>query len=826
MMGQQRTKRGPKNPFSRQGVADFGVRQKTCVFDYMSGIRERIHAYLRSESRVGGDETAPLAISGIHGSGKTHLLNWLADEITGVGSARARCLYAKADSDSFGDLYRELLKNLSRGDIIDLINDSVHRLAEAKVKSAKISEGLGPSVRNAPSLDVFVESGYLDTKELEQTLRWELTRLDSELDTAALDTRHREEFRAPDPSSDGERRPEVDEGDRYTARPLTGFASTLAKMIVLVDDEELGDAAFIWLRGESVSDPKALGVPTSLFAMARTGQRSSADTAAIDALESLAALFRIAERPLVVMIDQAEVFARSITDQARRETIFSLVKKFVEQLKREGVLVIISGAPDAWEGIRRDIWPRLSNREPIPIGHLTLEETKLMLETYTGTIKGLSPEVLQVLHTISGGIPREIVRIGHQAFARVQGNWSDLSKDLLKSSAVDAGTIKERELFALDVIDKVLVAYDPSGETGRGIQKDLVLDGGIEIKRLLRASSGQTLSFTMLSSTDPLTEADAASQVGAVAKRVHQDFTQATHLVIAIGYSSEEVRQILEPTSVVIGFDEKRFESELRRELAKCVRPGAESTAGDQYVRLAEALASLESKLNALSQERRVAVSGATEQLAERLEERAAPEVRAKELRTRWELIDILDNLQEKLRYRVDPVEERRAMRSLLVANELNIRSPVVDYGGALYMDLIDEDLRAHDEETMQECARLRSKTITILRRLLRPRSSVENFLERPALVAAASLIAVLICALLVALLLALSGVPLFREAPDLSSPSTAVFTGQGVGLFIVTLVSLVVVPVYSYRLAKVWASAPFREVVRRMEKVVGRPMF
>ena len=78
-----------------------------------------------------------------------------------------------------------------------------------------------------------------------------------------------------------------------------------------MDDEDRGEAAFTWLRGESVSDSTKLGVAKSLFELAPTGQRSSADATAIDALESLAALFRLAERPLVIMVDQAEVFSRS-----------------------------------------------------------------------------------------------------------------------------------------------------------------------------------------------------------------------------------------------------------------------------------------------------------------------------------------------------------------------------------------------------------------------------------------------------------------------------------------------------------------------------------
>ena len=200
----------------------------------------------------------------------------------------------------------------------------------------------------------------------------------------------------------------------------------------------------------------------------------------------------------------------------------------------------------------------------------------------------------------------------------------------------------------------------PSGEAGRGIQKDLVFDRGVDIKRLLRTLSGQTLAFTMLSSTDPLTETDAASQVAAIGRRIHEDFSDALLFVIAVGYSSEEVKQILEPTAVIIGFEEKRFESDLRIELAKRVKQGVESGPVESKW-LADATSRLEQKLHTLSDERRVAYSGAQQQLAERLEERAAPEVKAREARTRWELIDILDKLQDIALGR-DPFEERRLM--------------------------------------------------------------------------------------------------------------------------------------------------------------------
>lgn len=811
------TEHKPGNPFSRQGVADFGVRHKTCVFEFMLPILDAAHDYLRSETRIGGDEASPLAISGIHGSGKTHLLNWLADEIAGVESARAMCLYAKADSDSFADLYRELLKNISRRDIIILINEAVDRLAEAKMLSARISEDLGPDVRNAQSLDAFVESGYLDTNELERTLLTELAKIDSESISSIEGDSDSSSANDSQTLTESEKEPKNE--DHSARKSLSGFASTLARMIVMVDDEENGEAAFTWLRGGSVGEQERLGVASSLFELAATGQRSSADAVAIDALESVAALFRIAERPLVVMVDQAEVFSRSATDDPRRETIFSLVKKFVEQLKRQGALVVISGAPDAWEGIRRDIWPRLSAREPISVGFLTLEETQLMLETYTGTTEALSPDILKLLHTISGGTPREIVRIGHQAFAKVQSSWQGLTEDLLKASAVNAGTIRERELFALEVIDKILVDYDPAGESGRGIQRDLALDASVEIKRILRTSSGQTLAFTILSSTDPLTETDAASQVVSIARRVHQDFASAVHFVIAIGYSSEEVKENLKSTSVVIGFDEKSFESDLRLELFRRIDSDPLPATADHSEKITEALASLETKLNELSQERRIAESSAMNEVAEKLEEQAAPQIKAREVRTRWELIDLLEKLEERLRVsgEYEPAEERRMVRSLLVANELNIRSNVVDYGGGLYLDLIDAQLRARNPDSEREFYHMRSEVLSILRRLVRPRGSVMAFLERPPVFAMMSLVAVLMGIAVLGITLSYSGFYLTEQLQK-----ELVLNDLGITLVIASIVAVIGVPVCSYWFSNRRASAPFRGVYLHLQHFQG----
>jgi hypothetical protein len=811
------------NPFLKQAVARFGDRLKTCApLSYMTPIENAVAAFLRAQDRTSEHESSPIAITGGHGSGKTHLLTWLAAQIESISSANASCLYGKADSDSFVDLYRELLKGISRPQVMRVMTDAVKNLAEAKVRGAKVSESLAKPIRESSSLDPYVDAGYLDKNELQQALRRQLAHLDPKEPDPEKTERGDVAKISPSPelaetmakAPDGKL---VEKHDTTQAWPSAGFAGTMAKVIMLIDDPDYGDLAFAWLRGENTAALAQHGVVNSLFELASSGQRTSADAAAINALESIAALFRLADRPLSVMIDQLEVFIRSSRDPSRLETIYSLIKKLVEQLKLQGTLVILAGAPDAWENLRRDVWPRLSDREPFKIGNLNLDETRLLLETYTKDIKGLPTQMLEKIHVLSGGSPREIIRIGYQMFTEVGGDWSKLTGNILKTSAVNAGSVKERVLLALELTDKILGKYGTPSIPGGGIEKDLLLTDEVRIQRLLRIPGGQTFAFTFFSPTDPLTEVDAVRHMVVVRERLHQHFPNALLFVVAVGYSSQEVQKMLEPTSITLRFLEETYESILQIELAKRAEIQPTTTSATDSLRLTEAIKSLEEEVRRLAVERAESVRDSQAAFEAKVQQRTIPEIQAKELKTRWEVIEGLDALHERL-LEEDLSGERRLMRSLLVANELNIRDSAFDYGGSIYLDLIDTHVlllrRAGPQPGIieQDIVGLRSEIIGVLRRLLRPKNDIQKLLERPNRAALLTFLFVLLLIVITATSLPFFGLSIFYYSKEGYDGLSFV----GLQLFAIGVTLLLGLPYFMYSAAVRRGQTEFHEFERR----------
>ena len=140
------------------------------------------------------------------------------------------------------------------------------------------------------------------------------------------------------------------------------------------------------------------------------------DVAAANALETIAALYAVAEIPLIIIIDQLEVLFR--TDKERLETLYSVLKKMVEQCAHQKALIIIVGTNDGWEGIPRDILPRFRKRKPLLAGVLSQQETKVLLDSKLKPFElpSCSPSSVGIIHNLSGGNPREILRIAHKAY--------------------------------------------------------------------------------------------------------------------------------------------------------------------------------------------------------------------------------------------------------------------------------------------------------------------------------------------------------------------------------------------------------------------------
>jgi predicted CopG family antitoxin len=303
----------PLNPFHPEAVATYGQIVKTCEdLGYMGPALEEVHQYLieypsATERRYG----AAIGLKGGHGSGKTHLLMWLAEKAKGLSSIQPIVLYAKADRASFADLYSQLMSDLSREKMQELLGEALTNLATEQVGKAKATEAQEERITTYKDLE-----GGMQTKiDLEQLV----IQLQSKL-------------------------------DRNPENPIPDI---IPRTLTLINNPRFGEKAYQWLLGKEVTDLAELNLNHYLFQLHQQGTDGSTsdssvpDHTAIVALETVAALLLIAQRPLIVLVDQLEVLLRA--DPQRQQTLFSVIKKMVEQLNNQKVLTFIAGNNESWE---------------------------------------------------------------------------------------------------------------------------------------------------------------------------------------------------------------------------------------------------------------------------------------------------------------------------------------------------------------------------------------------------------------------------------------------------------------------------------------------
>src|SRR5207302_165479 len=88
----------------------------------------------------------------------------------------------------------------------------------------------------------------------------------------------------------------------------TEVPPAIPSVLLTVGSPVAGEAAYRWLTGDDVQELAKLNLAYTLRQLGdETGRNSAADARAVDALETIAALHRLAEVPLVLLLDQLEV---------------------------------------------------------------------------------------------------------------------------------------------------------------------------------------------------------------------------------------------------------------------------------------------------------------------------------------------------------------------------------------------------------------------------------------------------------------------------------------------------------------------------------------
>ena len=267
---------------------------------------------------------------------------------------------------------------------------------------------------------------------------------------------------------------------------------------------------------------------------------------AIQTIETIAALHELADQALVLLVDQLEMLL--IADAGYQRTLFSLIKKLVEQVAAHSGLILIAGNEESWK-LPRDVGPRMITREPITIGNLNEAETAKFLEAYLeGYPEKFSSPSISKIRSLAGGNPREIFKIASQAYTKTEGNISSITEVALIASALDSGSIADRERLALEIIEQTMRPYGD-------IRPALDLGEGSVLQRVLTVNNQPRLGVMTITARDRLEEVDSARLVNSTKDKFKGKWAKAQLLVIAVGYSSQEIVDLLESRTKVIVFD-------------------------------------------------------------------------------------------------------------------------------------------------------------------------------------------------------------------------------------------------------------------------------
>jgi hypothetical protein len=648
-----------ENPFPAQAVMTFGPLPRISVelkfmTDAFEPVRQYLINYSRANLRSTPEDRTALGLTGEHGSGKTFLLTWLRDEIGRIENLSSRIAYAKADTSLFVDIYRQLLRNFTQSMMLEVVATALRRIAVRRTGGAFATESRSEEIGSGASLEAAYDEKILDRNELYIELK-----------------------------------------NRISEAGPAGVARTVAEVVGLLENPDLGRSAFDWLCG---ADPGETSLPvTAPLLPAPTGELvSDAADIAVSALACIAKLFAIAEMPLVLMVDQVENFA---TSDVSVTFWSSIIKKLAEQVRQQNGLVVFAGTRAAWDRVPRDVGPRLIGREPLPVGNLELAEVGLLLDAYHSGTPRFPATAVDAIHRLSGGNPREVLQIAHLCWRDTGGHLGDVDEAAVLRAAGDGGTLTDRAKLAMADIDRVL---ERMGLLGREFR----LPDGTLIDRLASGSgSAQPVAIVLALATDPVHEVTAAQRMIRIREMLEAMPGKPPLLVIPIGYRSESVERLVKSIFRVEPFGgrdfEVRFQSTLSQIIAEHPQSGKDTSSilNNLFFRIE----TLQDNLKNLEKMRTEEADTTARRLAEGSEKLNAPERQEREKRTRWDLVDGLEEVRSALDH--DGLDEEQSiLRSLLVANELNVHNNAFDHLGILYMDALDL------ERSLLRSARLRAE--------------------------------------------------------------------------------------------------------------------
>jgi hypothetical protein len=178
-----------KNPFKLEAVSTFGSSLVTCEsLGYMGRARDELDEYLSTYAVASRRYGGAFGVRGAHGSGKTHLLSWLAERARTLRHIKPNVIYAKADSPRLFDLLRQICGQIERTFLISLLDEAALNTARVEARVARATESLEERLVTPQDAQIIYGEGNLDREHIENLFAEQLRAIQvpSRLVTALL----------------------------------------------------------------------------------------------------------------------------------------------------------------------------------------------------------------------------------------------------------------------------------------------------------------------------------------------------------------------------------------------------------------------------------------------------------------------------------------------------------------------------------------------------------------------------------------------------------------------------------------------------------------
>lgn len=358
-----------KNPFPRKALVNLegGTkdRRPTLPTPPLQWARELAEEYI--DTGIGQVVT----VRGAYGSGKTHLISYVLQQIDQKiakefkeAYQRPVQLYAKSGSSNFLDVYRKLAGQLDL-ELLQRVNARfLGQVISKEIEDEQQeTQQLLKKFSRVPEDDVSVGT---EGKSISEHILVELRK------DPKIVHRYVEKLLVTPERALGGRSSEV--------REITSVdRDEFKKVIFYLDDNHRANDARDWLIARQDMPDEALR------RLGVVGQIANADDA-LDALRLLVRLFRYAEIPLLVYIDQIEKLLLGI-DLELAQANAARLQSTVEYFALDNAFLLLAGADEAWTQLRKDFASRVGPTT-ITMEQITRKISHNLVKVYLEEMKG------------------------------------------------------------------------------------------------------------------------------------------------------------------------------------------------------------------------------------------------------------------------------------------------------------------------------------------------------------------------------------------------------------------------------------------------------